>query len=155
VVARMSRWRKDSSFKSREMRASAFKCAPAESSRRHQQEEEVRRLAVERAEVDAAGLRPKAAINTPQARELTVRMATPSPSADHVGMRNHDALGGPGRTGCKTECGPRRPEYSVIEGQAGEGLDIGPEERSIQGAPDAGAAVHPNDPRRARPFRLR
>src|SRR2546427_8332654 len=45
--------------------------------RRHQQEEEVRRLAVERAEIDAARAAPEGGDHPPQARELTVREGGP------------------------------------------------------------------------------
>jgi len=92
VVARMSRWRKDSSFKSREMRASAFKCAPAESSGATSRKKRCVGLPSSELKSTPPGCARRRRSHA-AGRELTVRMATPSPSADHVGMRNHDALG--------------------------------------------------------------
>src|SRR5882724_5645897 len=76
----MSRWRKDSSFKSREMRASAFKCAPAESSGASRKK---RCVGLPSSELKSTppGLRPKAAITRRRPGSLPCGMATPSPSA--------------------------------------------------------------------------
>src|SRR5881397_3018157 len=77
----MSRWRKDSSFKSREMRASAFKCAPAESSGATSRKKRCVGLPSSELKSTPPGLRPKAAITRRRPGSLPCGMATPSPSA--------------------------------------------------------------------------
>src|SRR5436190_1152695 len=77
----MSRWRNDSSFRSREMRARAFKCAPAESSGATSRKKRCVGLPSSELKSTPPGLRPKAAITRRRPGSLPCGMATPSPSA--------------------------------------------------------------------------
>jgi hypothetical protein len=71
--ASSNRVRNDGSFSRREMRASAFRCAPRRVLRCDEQEEQMRRLAVERLKIDAGPAARERGDHPPHAGQLPVR----------------------------------------------------------------------------------